>query len=306
MALAADPKTTELLHHYSIHTSRSMSRNLGPSKQEIWAVSIPQLALGHDWLMHSMLAISALHLLSLQPSRKAELITRASRSESLALPMYRRALAEKHKQNIHAVFAFAGFAIPYVLALSSWLDLPSSRIPDRGGLHWFLMARSLTDMLGEQWVILKQGPFAPLLNPASSPIILDRNPDDVHLAKVHDMLKQSAAESSLDEPTLNVCRETLDELRRVAALHYAPVRVVSMISAVYIWPGSISQAFVELLHQRLPEALVILAHYCVLLKFVDSCWYMKGVGEKLLVTIIEELNDRWRPWIMWALDQPCR
>ncbi|KAL2069764.1 hypothetical protein VTL71DRAFT_14443 [Oculimacula yallundae] len=306
LVLTSDASTAELLQHYSIYTARAMSQNLSASKQEIWRIAIPHMALSHEWLMHGMLAVSALHLLSLQPSRKAELVKRASISESLALPLFRQTVSALNPQPIDAIFAFAGFAIPYVLALSTWLELPASKIPGYGGLHWFKMVRGLSDMLREHWLVLMLGPFAPLLDPSTSAIDSERNPDDIHLARLHKLLKQPRKGGVLEEKNSRICREALSELRRVSALHYAPIRGVPMISAVYIWPGSISGDFVELLFQKLPEALAVLAHYCVLLKFVDSCWYMKGVGEKLLAAINEELNEHWQSSIQWAMEQPCR
>jgi hypothetical protein len=74
--------------------------------------------------------------------------------------------------------------------------------------------------------------------------------------------------------------------------------------AIHVWPGTVSQRFVELMDERRPEALVLLAHYCVLLKKVNSSWWLQGVGERLLMAIDRELGSEWRPWIEWALEHP--
>ena len=59
------------------------------------------------------------------------------------------------------------------------------------------------------------------------------------------------------------------------------------------------------LRRRVDErALMILAHYCVLLKKIDHVWYLKGVGEELLENIRQSLSKEWRPRIKWAIDQP--
>ena len=62
----------------------------------------------------------------------------------------------------------------------------------------------------------------------------------------------------------------------------------------------------KLVYERRPEALVVLAMYCVLLKQADWVWFLRGVGVKMLVAIEEELDTDWKPWIQWALEQPCR
>lgn len=55
-----------------------------------------------------------------------------------------------------------------------------------------------------------------------------------------------------------------------------------------------------MIYERDERALVILAHYCVLLKKVDHVWYLKGLGKGLLESIWEVLGEEWRPWVRWA------
>lgn len=46
--------------------------------------------------------------------------------------------------------------------------------------------------------------------------------------------------------------------------------------------GSVNQDFVELIYEKDPRVLVLLAHYCVLLKKNDHVWYLRGLGLRLL------------------------
>jgi hypothetical protein len=71
-----------------------------------------------------------------------------------------------------------------------------------------------------------------------------------------------------------------------------------------MWPGSVSQDFVELIYERDPRALVLLAHHFVLLKRNDYVWYLRGLGTGLLENIWEALGEEWRPWIQWPIEQP--
>ncbi|KAF2174918.1 hypothetical protein K469DRAFT_680710 [Zopfia rhizophila CBS 207.26] len=300
-----DPKNLELLHHYTSVTCLTLGtvRNM-----HVWQVEIPRLALCHEFLMHGLLAISALHLSTLQTARNSELIRRATMAEHMALPSFRQYVSANEAEKIHAVFAFAGYLVPYLLSLSGWLDAPMGRIPslDDYRPHWFHVLRGLVSLCGRSWFELAKGPFSPLLVRSVAPVDCNKNPDDAHLVKIYRLLQRSTLSNPANGKTLAVCRTALDELRRVAALPYSPCKTLEVTAVVYIWPGSISQQFLQLMHQRRPEALVILAHYCVLLKKVDSCWYLKGVGNDLLAAIEHELGDEWRPWIAWALAQPVQ
>jgi hypothetical protein len=263
------------------------------------------MAVSHEFLMHGLLAISALHLSTLQPNRKVELTQRAAISEHMALPYFREFVSHDSSQNVHAVVAFAGFVVPYIVTVCGSMDTSIGRIPSLvdESPHWFFSFRGLLQMVGRSWMALKEGPFRPLLSQSKMPIDFGRNPDDVHLAKIHHMLESRAHSVDDDLETLQVCEIALDELRRVFALPQSPMRTQVMIG-VHVWPGTVSQQFIELIHQRRPEALIVLAHYCVLLKKVDSCWWLDGVGRKLLAAIDLELSPEWRPWIEWPLEHP--
>ncbi|KAF2249380.1 hypothetical protein BU26DRAFT_317700 [Trematosphaeria pertusa] len=298
-----DLESMELLHHY---TSVAFL-TIGPCRNmHIWQIEIPRLALSHDFLMRGLLALSAVHLATLQPHRSLQLRRRAATAELTALPSFREHTSTTKSENIHAVFAFAGFLPPYLLAQSGWLDAPRGRIPslDDDRPHWFLFIRGLTGLLARSLPEIAKGPFGPTLTRTVAPVDCSRNPEDSHLAEVYPLLQPTASSTPTDKEALSVCRGAIDELRRVAALPYSPCRTLEARAMAYIWPGSVSHDFVNLLHSRRPEALVILAHYCVLLKQLNWCWYLRGVGDAMLGAIDHELGDRWRHWITWALDYP--
>lgn len=259
--------------------------------------------MSHNFLLHGLLAISALHLSTLQPHRKGELTRRATLYEHLGLPSFRDFVSHDNPQNIHAVVSFAGFVVPYVCGSR---DTLTGRIPslEDDHPHWFFAFRGLLQMVGRSWMILRTGPFSPLLE--RGPIFtLDtiEHPDDVHLVKTYQLLAARDGSSDEDVEPLKVCKAALDELRRLFACPHTPMRTRVMI-AIHVWPGTVSQEFIRLIQERRPEALIILAHYCVLLKKVDSCWWLAGVGNRMLAAIDEALGPEWRPWIQWPVEHP--
>jgi len=300
---SSNAKTLELLHHYNQRTSTTLGR---AGKMDLWLIIIPRIALSHEFLMHGLLAVSALHLSTVQPARKEELVTFASRSESLALPTFRELIKRKDTEDISAVFAFAGFVIPYMLAVSGVLEIATMGIPCLEKPHWFMMARGLIDLLRENWSALEQGPFASVLISTSLPIEKSWNPDDAHLAEIQTKWGKESSANEVVDKGLDECINTMDQLRRVCCLQYAPYQNLTIMSSVYFWPGMVSSEYMKLVYERRPEALVVLAMYCVLLKQADWVWFLRGVGVKMLVAIEEELDTDWKPWIQWALEQPCR
>lgn len=296
-----DLKSLELFYHYISEACFTLAT---PKAIFIWQVAIPQMAFSHAFLMHGLLAISALHLASLQPQRALELQKSAFISKQAALSLFRRVAAEIGSDDTHAVFAFSWFVVPYVLSLSGGSQ--SSKIPNFDGEspHWFLVIRGLIALLWKNWMDLVNGPFSPLLAQTSGEFSKSSNPDDGELAKLHQILAPKDDVFAEEETELAACRVALEELRRVSALPYAPCNTLPSTSSVFLWTGTVTDEFLQLLYKRKPEALVVLAYYCVLLKRVNSIWYFKGVGETLLDAINNKLDKKWKPWIAWAVQQP--
>lgn len=253
-----------------------------------------------------MLAVSALHLAHLQPQRKSELTRRASIAESKALAHYARSASLQDPTTIHAALAFGGFIVPYIMAQSEGTEASVGRIPslNDSSPHWFHVIRGLVQLAIKSWPDLIKGPFGPLMTRPEDPVIPEDNPDDTHLLKIYDLLGETKQTTAADAQALATCRNALEELRRVAAAPHSRAQKLGILAVINVWPGTVPWEFLLLLHQRRPEALVILAHYCVLLKKLNSNWYLAGIGEMMISAIEESLDARWTPWIQWAIEQP--
>jgi hypothetical protein len=79
--------------------------------------------------------------------------------------------------------------------------------------------------------------------------------------------------------------------------------VFTLSTALHIWPAKVSQDYLDLLKERDPAALVLLAHYCLLLEPLESNWYMSGFRKRLLTRIYNQLDDEWRQWLQWPLEE---
>jgi len=69
------------------------------------------------------------------------------------------------------------------------------------------------------------------------------------------------------------------------------------------WFSTISDEFLKLLEDKLPEALLIAAYYCVALKRAENMWWVSGKPENLLRTVMGELPAEWERWTKWPVDQ---
>ena len=99
--------------------------------------------------------------------------------------------------------------------------------------------------------------------------------------------------------------------RRVCALVLADLKqtydlvqrqqITGGMAQILSFPKQEPSAFSKLLKQRLPQALVILAHFCVLMDLLDTRWWIHGWARRIMQDIQTALEDSWRHWIEWPV-----
>jgi hypothetical protein len=112
-----DTQTLELLTHYTSTVYLTIGSNKSP---DLWRWQLPHIGLSYPFVMHGVLAISALHLALHQPHRADGLYAIALREEHKALPSFRAMLPTTDPRHVHAVFAFSGMVSTYILAASAY------------------------------------------------------------------------------------------------------------------------------------------------------------------------------------------
>jgi hypothetical protein len=276
-----DPQTHELLHHYITDLCIAIAGN---RELSVYLVAIPQLALAYPFILSSIIAISALHLATVQPHRKRELQNVAVTQVGAALPSFRQSMTTPNAETIHAIFAFAGSLVYYMMAspkvLNTRHEVDRCRLPSRDDdhPHWFQMIRGLMALLTRHSLQLANGPFGPVLGGDPGPDYALDERDDEQLARLEGMFSSFSSSSvpSLRLPStpcspqshllfdekrkIEICKEALNGLRRISSVSHSPTRV-RIKTSVHMWPGSVSQNFVELIYERDPRALVLLAHH---------------------------------------------
>ena len=75
----------------------------------------------------------------------------------------------------------------------------------------------------------------------------------------------------------------------------------STVSAIICWPKQDSTAFSQLIKRRVPQALIILTYYCVILDVLDGRWWIRGWATRVLRDIMGTLQEHWRHWIEWPV-----
>ncbi|KAL4867802.1 hypothetical protein BDV12DRAFT_209519, partial [Aspergillus spectabilis] len=335
---------TSLLTHYFTTTYRTFVT--GPETTPLWQSVIPTLATQHGFLLHGLLACTALHkaYLSHGPALKQSYTLLACTHQDVAFPGFRAAIANPTIENSHAILAFSHLLIIYSFASSTTnpddLDAGSSLFlaesdPDQHGHqygtpsqllpNWLYFIRGSCCMLKTVMPHILAGPVHSLIDawgdrPQEGD---DGGRQTVLLRHLLSVIPSIPASPYADingrtatgngNGTGNVDLWAPDTIRiyTEAAKHlnttflylrrYAPETITAW-NILRVWPMVVSLEYITLLQEQHPGALILLAHYCILLKCLEKYWYFEGKARFLLLSVWKRLHPEWHVYIQGAVE----
>ena len=104
-----------------------------------------------------------------------------------------------------------------------------------------------------------------------------------------------------DSVELGVYTAALEALRWVFKLSYVDASSYTYRYLIQLWPATVPQAFIGYLNDYRPGALILLAHYCVLVKRAQGSWFLQARADQLMGTIQANLDARLSAWVQWPL-----
>lgn len=295
----------ELIHHLHAEFSQ-ITAELQPRIGPIITLAYKE-ALRAPYVMDEILALTAAHKSTVVDADRREIYL----VESTKLQT--RALAQVHPQsavvtddNVSSLFCFSAFLGQHAL-FDVFLD---SSVYGRSSLDLSIVLDRLSQCLylhggigaiaGSSWSKLREEsslrededtlnnyykPTRDLPNVASMP------------EKECAPLARRIQDSSLDEGAKAVYRIALNTLQH---MHDSVCdRFARRATALHQWLVRVPNEYNLFLRQRQPEALVVLAHFGVLLHFAKDYWAVGDSGKLLIRAISNHLGDYWADWLAW-------
>lgn len=285
------------MHHFILQTAYDLANHRTGEALALWQVQAPMLGFKHDFLLRGILAVSALHAAYMFPHRKMEYDLKASTHQSLALQSYQEVLTHVDNSNCHALFLFSCLIIVMAFA-SSIKDEASDFQTDI--LHWFYLLRGCNEVIKLHNEILSAGFLKPLLdelNYTENHAAYDI-PDAERITDLFAICNAAGQEREVNQAYTLAIHSLLSTFIQASILRK---RGEGMVLASFVWPINLPPRFLELLGEKQPQALVILAHYCVLIYWgeVNNTWFMVGWARYMLDTIRASIPDDWHEHLNW-------
>lgn len=281
----------ELLHHFCTVTFETLTPE--PSQQQIWQSTVIKLGLSFPFLMQEILAIAALHLAHCKPQSQSRYYMKATELQCQALTGFQAIQKHVEASNCGAIMIFASLLALHVLAdpsrrrglnFSEYLDHFLSCINLMRGVRHVV----ITDW----WPYLSESELKPLLHV--------QEPEQPY--KIPDACRELAALTrnvKLGPASIKVYDEAIERLHWNFAASGVPLQKHSTIRWVLAWPAQLKDDYLELLNERRPEALVILAYFGVFLHSYQDSWAVGDSGAFLIKAINAHTGPHWRRWMAW-------
>lgn len=283
----------ELVHHYQAWVSSTLSGQ--PPVQQTWQSAIPREAASHAGLLHSLLAVAALHRSRLDRNGLVWYRDAAIKHQNLSLAYLRSLITKPSAQNCNALFVLSTFVFLFEFAL------PQSPIgpPQFDAFETMIKViellkgvRAVTEMT-RPWLL--QGPLRALLLPGVWEVKLVI-PDDISnvldwLLLKNETLIQSGFRRTTYETAIRMLGTTFEVLTLDPDGHGVGL----------LWAAIIERRYLDLLEAREPMALVLLAHSAVGIHASRANWWSGGWGRQVVRAVYDMLDHQWRCLLHWPL-----
>jgi len=288
-----------LLHHFTTTTVPSLSSD-DRTTDGLREYGI-KLAFDNPYLLHGMLALAALHLSRLEKdkAKSGEYVTQAVRHHDAGLTRFREDVQDLNLQNYQPVLFYSTIVYPYYSALPVDEESGPEHVWDIE-IHHLSLIRGIRPLISPFWPIVFESELAQFIWKDALTIDWDQTPESTEVSHLR-LLPE--------EPGLMCSRErkaALSEAIRQLEVLFSEIagRKHPSSSMLKVWPHHIPAQFVDLLAERDPAALIVFAHYSVMLDRSVTYWFMEGSSARILRTVQALLKEeRWNRWLQWPLKE---
>ncbi|KAJ5676810.1 uncharacterized protein N7477_002443 [Penicillium maclennaniae] len=277
--------------------------------------------------MNGILAIAAIHRAYLYPAQKDKYTKASAYHLAAGLKEFRELISSPiDRDNWQPVYCFSSMICMHLSSATIRLNADRLPSPLNDMIEMFSSVKGFQAVMKPFLRFLQKSKLGPIVNSVwleddpiiSSPALLAQSllPPDVwtQVARLHKFIDeypfpQTPSESPHQDPNSDESAQENVDIRKdyKVAMKFFEVSVRQLELAgphvetgmVFLWAYPLSKRFHDHLISHHPAALVLLAHYCVLLHIVNDFWYMTGMGRELLKDIEAKMHPGFQEWLVW-------
>ncbi|KAL9106035.1 MAG: hypothetical protein Q9227_008878 [Pyrenula ochraceoflavens] len=280
----------ELLHHFSTSIGEWMTHTYAFTRTT--SDAMVTAGLSYPFLLHEMLAMASLHFSLIRPHMQTHYKDQAATLHLRAISLFNKAQPQVNAENCVAMFLFTSFIWVHVLfdtVMSHGNDFSAFL---EGFLHCLDLYGGIKMVIRESWPLLQETYLRPMLNVARDIEPVGRSGPECQ--PLHELIDSSG----FSESTAEAYKDAISHLQWVFNVNKA-LEAMKGSRLSFAWPSLIPTKYKELLAQRRPEALLILAYFAVVLHDRRESWFIGTSGRFIIESISSFLGKAWGKWLVW-------
>ncbi|KAJ5107353.1 hypothetical protein N7456_004028 [Penicillium angulare] len=297
------PEDLRLFHHFTISTFRTM-RHDDHDPQNLWQDHLPEWGIEFKPILHLILALSALHKGYKTPALREKYIAQADDHFTFGMRSVTSVLSQLDSENCQQIYMSA-VMICFIYFGRGPRTGDYLVFSDQGPAEWIIL------MNGVKLIVTNHHEkiFSGLLEPKGERVKYELTPamrsefhdHSVHLQAVERFIGEQESDQVERDMYLSSTKglfEIMDDVYEKVSGGLDGVMIMDLLIG---WLYRRPDEFVHLLEQKDPLSLVILAYWAVLLRYMESSWFMQGWAAHVLSGISNSLKEEYWPWIQWPL-----
>lgn len=295
-----------LFHHFVTETYKTLVDEK-TDHNRVWQVQIPQWGFSSPSIFHLMLAMAALHKGHLHPELRDQYVMQADAHFTFGIRSVSAILSDLDSDNCQLIY-MAAVLVCFVYFAHGPRHGEYLVFSETGKAEWLVLMRGVRSIL----MSYHEKIFTGVLEIQSDPTVqgvssLLRDELREHQSRIKEV--QVFIEMQVGTGSCEVYMGAIENLMEMFEEAYqvrsAGKDGVDLMSFVVGWIYRRPEEFIALLEERDPFSLIILAYWCILLKFMGSSWMMIGWDRHIIGGIQTSLRSDFHHWIEWPANVIC-
>ncbi len=285
----------ELLHNFKAGVLEESVLDIAAAEGYM-AMTVRE-AVQAPYLMDQLLAVSAANMSVKRPHQRRFYQEEATHLQTRGLVLFNASLALEATDHAMARFVFSTLLSHQVLfdAFSIRADFPT--LLDRLAAA-FRVCGGVRVMSGEWWpLIITQYQQQVGIN-LPQEFVVGSGPETILTMKLAH-LENLLAKANLSPSILRPCNTALSYLRDMSYADDRPRFSAFRTTRVLQWAVIVPPDYINLVEERRPEALIILAYYALLIHDTRNYWVSGDAGAFIIRSITKFLGKYWAEWLAW-------
>ncbi|OQE43005.1 hypothetical protein PENCOP_c003G00921 [Penicillium coprophilum] len=296
-----------LFHHFVTETYRTLTDET-TDHNRVWQTHLPQWGFSSPSIFHLILALAALHLGYLYPEVRNQYVRQADDHFTFGIRSVSAILSSLDSENCQSIY-MSTVLICFVYFAHGPKPGEYLVFSETGKAEWLVLMRGVRSILMSSHDQI----FIGVLQIQPDPTIQGVNPllqDELrehqsHMKALQGFIETHTGGGSMCQIDVDALENLLEMFEQAYQCRSAGKDGIILMPFVVGWIYRRPEEFISLLEEKEPLSLIVLAYWCILLKFMRSSWLMIAWDQHVITGIQESLALEFHQWIEWPVSVIC-